>query len=72
MTGVPIEETKNPNGLEESASHTDLPSNRSRAGKDQNFNTTGYISKTNNISSTRKPQLNYFERNKKLLQTPTD
>ena len=72
MTGVPIEETKNPYGLEESASHADLPSNRSRAGKDQTCNTTGYISQTNNISSTRKPQINYLERNKKLLETPKD
>lgn len=67
-----IEESKLPRGLEESTSQIDLPSNRSRAGKEQVFNTTGYLSSSNNKSSTRKSQVNYLEKNKKLLETPKD
>ncbi len=67
-----IEESKLPRGLEDSSSQIDLPSNRSRTGKEQVFNTTGYLSSSNNKSSTRKSQVNYLEKNKKLLETPKE
>lgn len=71
-TALGLEESKLPRGLEESSNKMDLPSNRSRAGKEQVFNTTGYLSSQNNKSSTQKSQVNYLEKNKKLLENPKD